>query len=202
MLGQAARLHVEQRAERGVEIQTLIRCAASARTIAAGSLPVHGEGDDAAALARRGRARSRRASRASRARSAPASARTRAQIASSPQPQRVVHRDAQADLAREVASPSSRSGGRRGASCSGRRATQVGGVQVEEGRLQPLEHARGARRGSRCRAARAGTCARSPTACRSRSPPRRSASARPTGRRPAGRARRPRAPPGPRPPPG
>ena len=100
--------------------------------------------------------------------------------------QRVIDRDAEADLGGDSCSPSSRTGGASARSSNRSGATQ-GAACCRSSAAPAAPAAPCGHRGSRCRAGRAGTCGRSPTACRSRSHRRRPASARPPGRRRADR---------------
>ena len=68
---------------------------------------------------------------------------------------------------------------------------EVGAVMIGLGRDARGRGSTRGRRGSRCRAARAGTCVPWPTGSRNRSPRRRGRAVRPTGTRRAGTARRP-----------
>ncbi len=116
----------------------------------------------------------------------PARGWTRAQIASRPQAERIVEGHSQADLAGVVRLPVLEAAGVVADLVADRARSRW--RRAGRGRAAPgAGRARGGRRGSRCRAGRAGTCGRWWRACRSRSPRRRPASARPIGRRRADR---------------
>ena len=107
--------------------------------------------------------------------------------------ERVVDRDAEPDLAGVVRLPVLEAPRVRADACNGRApSTRPSGGRGTAARAPRA--ACGAPTGSRCRAGRGGTCGRSRRAGRSRSPRRRWASGRPTGRRRAGTGHPPRAP--------